>query len=192
MTIVRTGEFGVYVHIPFCAHRCDYCAFATWTDRDHLVDAYVDAVVTDIERRVAAGMRTADTVFVGGGTPTRIDPSHIARIIAAIPVSDRPEINVKSFGEAPRDFLRQGRFLPPDSFQDVGCGIAHLDAGVLDHAPQLLEHRLGPECRHRLDRIGFDTVVVIAKQGDQEGNRLPARVLFESLHGVRTHPRQRQ
>ena len=95
MTTVRTGEFGVYVHIPFCAHRCDYCAFATWTDRDHLVDAYVDAVVTDIERRVAAGMRTADTVFVGGGTPTRIDPSLIARIIAANPVSDRPEITVE-------------------------------------------------------------------------------------------------
>ena len=37
--------FGVYVHIPFCAHRCDYCDFATWTDREHLIDAYVDACV---------------------------------------------------------------------------------------------------------------------------------------------------
>ena len=27
------APFGVYVHIPFCAHRCDYCDFATWTDR---------------------------------------------------------------------------------------------------------------------------------------------------------------
>ena len=39
----RRAPFGVYVHIPFCARRCDYCAFATWTDRDHLVDAYLDA-----------------------------------------------------------------------------------------------------------------------------------------------------
>lgn len=94
-SIGSAGEFGVYVHIPFCSRRCDYCAFATWTDRDHLVDAYVDAIVTDIGRHVAAGMRTADTVFVGGGTPTRIPAGQLARIISAIPVSDAPEITVE-------------------------------------------------------------------------------------------------
>ena len=40
--------FGVYLHVPFCRHRCDYCAFATWTDRHHLTDAYLDAVRTEI------------------------------------------------------------------------------------------------------------------------------------------------
>ena len=39
----RPHAFGVYVHVPFCARRCDYCAFATWTDRHHLTDAYVRA-----------------------------------------------------------------------------------------------------------------------------------------------------
>ena len=61
------GPFGVYVHFPFCSRRCDYCAFATWTDRAHLVDAYLDALVTDIGRQ-SATMPTADTIFVGGGT----------------------------------------------------------------------------------------------------------------------------
>ena len=89
------AEFGVYVHIPFCRSRCDYCAFATWTDRGHLVDAYVDAVVTDIRRAVADRMPVADTVFFGGGTPTLIDPALIARTIAAIPLSADPEITVE-------------------------------------------------------------------------------------------------
>ena len=89
------AEFGVYVHIPFCRSRCDYCAFATWTDRGHLVDAYVDAVVTDIGRAVEAGMPVADTVFFGGGTPTLVAPANIARIIAAIPLSVNPEITVE-------------------------------------------------------------------------------------------------
>lgn len=89
------AEFGVYVHIPFCRSRCDYCSFATWTDRGHLVDDYVDAVIADITRAVGDGMPAADTVFVGGGTPTLIDPAHIARIVAAVPLSAAPEITVE-------------------------------------------------------------------------------------------------
>jgi len=44
-----TDIFGVYVHVPFCAHRCDYCAFATYADRDHLMDEYVASVVQEIQ-----------------------------------------------------------------------------------------------------------------------------------------------
>jgi putative oxygen-independent coproporphyrinogen III oxidase len=89
------SEFGVYVHIPFCRHRCDYCAFATWTDRDNIMDVYVDAVIADIEAKVALGMPIADTVFFGGGTPTRLDPELIARIVRAIPVSENAEITIE-------------------------------------------------------------------------------------------------
>src|SRR5690606_12096771 len=44
--------FGVYLHIPFCTRRCDYCAFATWTDRGHLVEPYMLALRSDVERAV--------------------------------------------------------------------------------------------------------------------------------------------
>jgi putative oxygen-independent coproporphyrinogen III oxidase len=88
-------EFGIYVHIPFCRHRCDYCAFATWTDRDYLMESYVNAVVADIQRSVASGLSIADTVFFGGGTPTRLAPELLARIITAIPVSGNAEITVE-------------------------------------------------------------------------------------------------
>src|SRR5947199_8761822 len=54
--------FGVYVHIPFCQRRCDYCAFATWTDRHHLTSAYADACRTELAR---AALQAADTVFFG-------------------------------------------------------------------------------------------------------------------------------
>lgn len=88
-------EFGVYLHIPFCASRCDYCAFATWTDRHHLADAYLEACRTDIERAVAGGMRTATTVFVGGGTPTQVDPELLGRVLDAIPIADGAEVTVE-------------------------------------------------------------------------------------------------
>jgi oxygen-independent coproporphyrinogen-3 oxidase len=89
------AEFGIYVHIPFCRHRCDYCAFATWTDRDHLMESYVDAVIADIQRAVTNGLPIADTVFFGGGTPTRLAPDLLAKIITAIPVSSTAEVTVE-------------------------------------------------------------------------------------------------
>ena len=47
--------FGVYVHVPFCRERCDYCAFATYTDRDHLMERYADACVLELQKAFGAG-----------------------------------------------------------------------------------------------------------------------------------------
>lgn len=88
--------FGVYVHIPFCAHRCDYCDFATWADRAHLIEEYVDACVTDLARRGVAGELTpADTVFFGGGTPSMVPAASLARILDAIPRTDNAEVTIE-------------------------------------------------------------------------------------------------
>ncbi len=92
---MAAATFGVYVHIPFCASKCDYCAFATWTDREHLVDSYLDALRTEILGAVDRGLATADTVFVGGGTPTLVSGDALAEVLAAIPVTDGAEITVE-------------------------------------------------------------------------------------------------
>ncbi|MGH9138726.1 MAG: radical SAM family heme chaperone HemW [Acidimicrobiales bacterium] len=88
-------SFGVYLHVPFCAHRCDYCAFATWTDRSHLVDAYLAACRADITRAVAAGMPPATSVFVGGGTPSLVPAGALVDVVGAIPVVPGAEITVE-------------------------------------------------------------------------------------------------
>ena len=87
--------FGVYVHIPFCASRCDYCDFATWTDREHLIDTYVDACVTDLNRRRDSGLPAATSVFFGGGTPSLIPARQLARILDAIERTDDAEVTVE-------------------------------------------------------------------------------------------------
>jgi putative oxygen-independent coproporphyrinogen III oxidase len=89
------AAFGVYVHIPFCASKCDYCAFATWTDRHHLTDAYLDALRVEIDRAADAGMPVAATVFVGGGTPSMIEPHELGAVIDAIPTVEGAEITVE-------------------------------------------------------------------------------------------------
>ena len=75
--------FGVYVHVPFCTHRCHYCDFNTYEGQDDLHGAYVDALVADIERWTGKH-RLATSVFFGGGTPTLLAPEQLGRILRAI------------------------------------------------------------------------------------------------------------
>ena len=87
--------YGVYVHIPFCRHRCDYCAFATFTDRDHIIEKYLDSLSTEISRAVESGMPTATSIFVGGGTPTRVPPESLMRVLEGIPTTGDAEVTIE-------------------------------------------------------------------------------------------------
>ncbi len=83
--------FGVYVHVPFCASRCGYCDFNTYTAEElgpgvRRTD-YADQVLAELRlaRRVLNDTAPrVDTVFFGGGTPTLLPPDDLARILAAI------------------------------------------------------------------------------------------------------------
>ena len=85
-------SFGVYVHVPFCASRCDYCDFATWTDRAHLIDEYVDACIADLQGH---DVPRATSVFFGGGTPSLIPGEQLARILDAIDCAPDAEVTVE-------------------------------------------------------------------------------------------------
>src|SRR5271155_3010670 len=90
------GPFGVYVHVPFCASRCDYCAFATWTDRDHLMEKYAEACRGEIGRAIdEEEMPPATSVFVGGGTPSRLPADLLAGILERIPRVEGAEVTVE-------------------------------------------------------------------------------------------------
>ena len=123
--------FGVYVHVPFCAARCDYCDFATWTDRHHLIEAYTAACVTDLERRYGAGgLPPATSVFFGGGTPSLLPGLLLARILDSIPRAEGAEVTVEcnpeSTDEAKLAAWRQ-------------AGVNRLSFGVQSFRPHVLE-----------------------------------------------------
>ena len=90
------APFGVYVHVPFCAARCDYCAFATWTDRDGLMADYTDACLSELARAGDdEGLDPATSVFVGGGTPSRLPAEHLARVVDAIDRHPEAEVTAE-------------------------------------------------------------------------------------------------
>jgi oxygen-independent coproporphyrinogen-3 oxidase len=91
----------VYVHVPFCARRCSYCDFAIAVRRTVPVDEYIDALDREIRFRAGnAGGSAVDTIYLGGGTPSRLGPDGVRRVLdvvrARFPSSDAAEVTVEA------------------------------------------------------------------------------------------------
>ena len=75
----------LYVHLPFCAHRCGYCDFTTVVGRRAQHGTYVDALLAELELERALLAPELETVFLGGGTPTFTEPDALERLLRALP-----------------------------------------------------------------------------------------------------------
>ena len=85
MGVKIKNALAVYLHIPFCRVRCPYCDFNTYAGMQSLVPAYVEALCRVIAREGAAsGYQAARTVYFGGGTPSLLEPQHVAHILEAV------------------------------------------------------------------------------------------------------------
>ena len=74
----------LYLHIPFCRHRCSYCDFNTYTSLDGLKGAYTAALCAEIGQVGGRGARPVHTIFFGGGTPSLMTPQQIGAILDAV------------------------------------------------------------------------------------------------------------
>jgi oxygen-independent coproporphyrinogen-3 oxidase len=117
--------FGVYVHVPFCTRRCDYCAFATWTDRAHLMDDYAKACIAEVGDVTCP----ASSVFFGGGTPSLLPAATLTRILDAIPRAEGCEVTVECNPETVTVGLL-------DTYR--AHGVNRLSFGVQSMAPHVL------------------------------------------------------
>jgi oxygen-independent coproporphyrinogen III oxidase len=80
-----SGVRHLYVHLPFCASRCGYCDFVTVVGRSDRHDAYVEALLVELELERGHLAEQVETVFLGGGTPTFTEPAALLRLLRALP-----------------------------------------------------------------------------------------------------------
>lgn len=74
---------GIYIHIPFCKTRCTYCDFFMGTN-ETLLDAFVDALCAEAKIRKKETGETVETIYFGGGTPSRLHRAHFDRIFESL------------------------------------------------------------------------------------------------------------
>ncbi len=86
---------GVYVHIPWCRRRCPYCAFYVEADHDVPWDAFVDALLREQRLRAPDFPGAARTVYLGGGTPSRLPAHALRRLLAGLERAPDAEVTAE-------------------------------------------------------------------------------------------------
>lgn len=86
-------KLGLYIHIPFCKSKCAYCDFVSFANKDEYVSRYIDSVISE-SKRVSMNY-SADSVFIGGGTPAYLPLGEMSRLIDGV----SRNINIESDAE---------------------------------------------------------------------------------------------
>lgn len=139
--------FGLYIHVPFCATRCGYCDFNTYTPGElgsprDLTGPYLDALERELELAAAKVNRPADTIFVGGGTPSLLGGEGLTRVLNAarntFGISEGAEISTESNPESTSpEFFAQ---IKDAGFTRVSLGMQ----SAASHVLQVLERAHTP------------------------------------------------
>jgi putative oxygen-independent coproporphyrinogen III oxidase len=159
----------LYVHLPFCAHRCGYCDFVTVVGRRGQHAAYVDGLLAEFELERELLAPEIETVFLGGGTPTFTEPPELERLLAALPPA--VEVTVEANPET---------VTPPLAALLRGGGVNRVSLGAQTFQPELLrvlDRVAGPDDVRRaiyhlrdagFDNISLDLIYGIPGQGPSE------------------------
>ena len=125
----------IYIHIPFCSHRCAYCDFNTYAGLDHLRNRYVRALIAEIDAlaKDSSNAIVAQSIFLGGGTPSLLMSSSIKKIIAAVKKNFEVASDLEITMEANPDSLSQ-EYL----YEIREAGINRLSMGMQSAVPEEL------------------------------------------------------
>jgi len=77
-------EIGIYIHIPFCVKKCDYCDFISYCNKENLIEEYVEKLKEEIDINLKNKEYKIKTIYIGGGTPSCIDSKYIVDILNII------------------------------------------------------------------------------------------------------------
>jgi oxygen-independent coproporphyrinogen III oxidase len=147
----------LYVHVPFCARKCSYCAFYSEASNGEIVNRYVDALVRELER-VRGDLRPR-TIFFGGGTPSLLTLGQWERVLEAMdrfglvgPQEWTVECNPATVS------LDKARLLQARGVNRISMGVQSLDEGLLERLGRVHTREMVFKSFDILRRAGFDNI----------------------------------
>ncbi len=169
---MTSGVRHLYVHLPFCAHRCGYCDFVTVVGRQGSHERYVSALLRELEIERDLLAEPLETVYLGGGTPTFTDPSALEHLLASLPPAR--ELTIEANPETVTPALAQ--LLSRNSVDRVSMGAQSFHTRLLS----VLERGATPDDVRRavhtlrdasIDNISLDLIYGIPGQSASDLRR---------------------
>ncbi|HZK01874.1 MAG TPA: radical SAM family heme chaperone HemW [Anaerovoracaceae bacterium] len=151
---------GLYIHIPFCARRCSYCDFLTYdntSEEDH--NSYMNALSSELKYYAGSNV-VLDTVYIGGGTPSFLNPDLIFRLMAQLrkdfTVHEEAEITI----EANPGLLDENRLsiYRRAGINRLSLGVQSLDDKILDFIGRIHDRETFIDNFHLARKHGFSNV----------------------------------
>ena len=147
----------LYVHVPFCAQKCHYCAFYSEASSGELINRYVSALMQEISL-VATDVRPK-TVFFGGGTPSLLNMRHWAGILSAFEKADWLGADEWSIECNPATVSPdKARLWRDHGVNRVSMGVQSLDEALLDRLGRVHDRSMVFKSFDILRQAGFDNV----------------------------------
>ena len=89
-------ELGLYIHIPFCLKKCDYCDFISYCNKNNYIEKYIDSIKKEINKAINAitDEYQVTTIYIGGGTPSSIDSKYIVDILNTVRTVENDNISM--------------------------------------------------------------------------------------------------
>ena len=155
---------GIYVHVPFCRSKCQYCDFYSVTEKhDKLLDGYLDAICAHIKESGAlAPAYKVDTIYFGGGTPSFFGADGIATILTCIRRNFDVDMNAEITFEANPDSISDPllKRLRAEGFNRVSLGIQSDDDEMLKRLGRPHTYAQAVQAFHRCRKAGFKNVSI--------------------------------
>ncbi len=140
-------RFGVYVHVPFCLTKCNFCPFYKEIYTERMKKLYLNAIIKEIRETEMSGK--ASWVYFGGGTPNTLNPSELGSILDAILTkadADSPGVELLP-ALASDEYLRK---LKAEGFTKISIGVESFSPRVLGNTGRKLR---GPEHTESLIKV---------------------------------------
>ena len=159
---IKQQMAGIYIHIPFCKQRCNYCAFYS-TTLYNIREKYVDALCKEIVmRKEYAACAAIETIYFGGGTPSTLTMEQLQRICGTIyatyPVSDTAEVTIEcNPDDLTPDFLSQLKELP---FNRISMGVQSFNDAQLKRLGRRHNADKARQAVNNAREAGYDNISI--------------------------------
>ena len=178
-------EIGLYIHIPFCAHKCDYCDFISFANNESKIEEYINKLKEEIIKQNLEQYKIT-TIYIGGGTPSYIDCRYIVEILNLINKENAEEITIEvNPGTVTRDKLED---YYKAGINRLSIGLQSSDNNMLKQISRIHTYEQFLETYNLAREVGFKNINVDLMIGlpNQEINDID-RTLKEIIKLVPEH-----